>query len=88
MEQIAGGTMEQTAGETMEEITEQRILQRTEQGMEEAMEHKKSGTKREREFNLELLRIVSMVMIITMHFLGHGGVLEAAGIMSGQFVFG
>lgn len=84
MEQIAGETMERT----VEEITEQRILQRTEQGMEEAMEQKKSGTKREREFNLELLRIVSMVMIITMHFLGHGRVLEAAGIMSPQFVFG
>lgn len=31
-----------------------------------------------RQSNLELLRIISMIMIIALHFLGHGGVLEHA----------
>ncbi len=34
--------------------------------------------KTKRQTNLELLRILSMLMIITLHFLGHGGVLNQA----------
>lgn len=30
-----------------------------------------------RKSNIELLRIVSMLMIVTMHFLGHGGVIRS-----------
>lgn len=79
---------EQAAEQAVEQAVEQRMEQSMDQAMEQAMEQKKSGTRGERALNLELLRIVSMVMIITMHFLGHGGVLEAAGILSGQFVAG
>jgi len=36
---------------------------------------------------LELLRIVSMIMIITLHFLGHGGVLTSVRIFSPVYYF-
>lgn len=32
---------------------------------------------KKRQANLELLRIISMLLIITLHFLGHGGVLQS-----------
>jgi surface polysaccharide O-acyltransferase-like enzyme len=35
-----------------------------------------------RNFGLELLRIISMLMIVTLHYLGHGNVLETVDIFS------
>ena len=42
--------------------------------MEEVMESREG--KGERQLNLELLRILSMLMIVLMHLINHGGVLE------------
>lgn len=41
----------------------------------------------QRENNLELLRIVSMLMIITMHIFYHGGVIKALNLNSNQYFF-
>ena len=40
-----------------------------------------------RQANLDALRIVAMLMIVTLHFLGHGGVLTYAIFMSRSYVF-
>lgn len=42
--------------------------------------------KNKRESNFELLRIISMVMVITLHYLGHGGVLSGVDKFSANFV--
>lgn len=41
--------------------------------------------KNSRQSNLELLRIVSMIMIIVLHLLGHGGVLSSAKLFSPNY---
>lgn len=35
-----------------------------------------SVAKNERNTNIELLRVISMIMIITLHYLNQGGILE------------
>ena len=39
----------------------------------------------ERNIGIDMLKIVSMTMIITLHMLGHGGILETLPIMSGSY---
>lgn len=42
------------------------------------------AAKKERSSNLELLRIISMVMIILAHYAGHGGIIDNADTTSGH----
>lgn len=42
--------------------------------------------KKERSSNLELLRIISMIMIILAHYAGHGGLIDNAGTVSGHLL--
>ena len=46
------------------------------------------ATPKERQGNIELLRILSMLMIITLHFLGHGGVLNKLTPFTPYYYFG
>lgn len=41
--------------------------------------------KKERQSNFELLRIVAMLMVISLHFMGHGGILENVKLFSLNF---
>lgn len=41
-----------------------------------------SVAKRERNMGIDLLRIVSMIMVVTLHVLGHGGILKSAGSLT------
>lgn len=40
---------------------------------------------KERNFGIDLLRIVSMLMVVILHILGQGGVLSNTGTLSGQY---
>lgn len=42
---------------------------------------------KKRKSNIEALRILSMPMIVTLHFLGHGGILEQVPVHSGTYYF-
>lgn len=39
----------------------------------------------ERQSNLELLRIIAMIMVITVHYVGHGRVLDNVEVFSLNF---
>ena len=43
-------------------------------------------TETKRNYGIDLLRIVSMVMIVILHILGQGGVLDAADNLSPQYI--
>ena len=46
---------------------------------------KKSPATDSRHVGIELLRILAMLMVVTLHFLGHGGILKASAPGSVQF---
>lgn len=48
------------------------------------MDHK---IENQRNYGIDLLRIVSMLFVILLHCLGHGGVLENVGFLTPQFRF-
>ena len=41
----------------------------------------------ERQSNLELLRIIAMIMVITVHYVGHGRVLDNVEVFSLNFYY-
>lgn len=41
--------------------------------------------KKERQSNFELLRIIAMLMVVTLHFMGHGGILDNVKVFSTNF---
>lgn len=41
--------------------------------------------KKERQSNLELLRIIAMLMVVSLHFMGHGGILDNVKVFSNNF---
>lgn len=43
--------------------------------------------KKERESNFELLRVLAMFMVITVHYIGHGGALKHTNIFSINFYY-
>ena len=45
----------------------------------------KSPVSKERNYGIDLLRIISMIMIPTLHVLGHGGILDSAEKMSVKY---
>ena len=42
--------------------------------------------KTERKMNIELLRIVSMLMILLHHYVAHGGLIDIKGITINRFI--
>ncbi len=45
------------------------------------------NTRKNRNMSIELLRILLMLMIVTLHYLGHGGMLDAVPAGGGRYVF-
>jgi len=45
------------------------------------------GTRKSRNMNIELLRILLMVMIVTLHYLSHGGILDSTPVGSKNYFF-
>ena len=46
-----------------------------------------TSQKKQRELNFELLRIVSMIMIVTLHYWGKSGFLDSADYKTSGFYF-
>jgi surface polysaccharide O-acyltransferase-like enzyme len=44
-----------------------------------------SATKTERNYGIDLLRIVSMLMIVVLHLMGHGNILKSTVVLSRQY---
>jgi surface polysaccharide O-acyltransferase-like enzyme len=47
----------------------------------------KNSVQKKRQTNLELLRIIAMLMVVTLHFMSHGGVLKNVGMFTKQYYF-
>ena len=59
------------------------ILKKSSEFSEEHLSSLQNGVqKQSRMENIEILRITSMLMVVTLHFLGHGGVLSSVRLFS------
>lgn len=52
--------------------------------MEKVHSLSNNNTRKNRDINIELFRIILMLMIVTLHYLGHGGILDSINISDGK----
>ena len=51
------------------------------------MNQNSGDTRKSRNMSIELLRIILMLMIVTLHYLGHGGMLESIPAGGKRYIF-
>lgn len=51
------------------------------------MDRNLGDERKNRNMNVEFLRIILMIMIVTLHYLSHGGILDSTPVGSGRYLF-